>query len=103
MLLPSVCRSLTEPRPGIWIRRLPLYLIREMPEAARKEAGAGTPLLVETWWAGLMVSVAPVCDGGAEVHEGALGDVFGDFGGEGVVLALTGVEGFVEILPGWPR
>ena len=68
-----------------------------------ERAGAGTPLLVETWWAGLMVSVAPVSDGGAEVHEGALGDVFGDFGGEGVVLALTGVEGFIEILPGWPR
>ena len=65
------------------IRRLPLYLTWEMPEAARKRAGAGAALLVETGRAGLMVSVAPVFDGGAKVHEGALGDPTGHGGGEG--------------------
>ena len=49
-----------------------------------------------------MVSVAPVFDGCAEVHEGAFGDAAGHGGGEWVILVLAGVENFVEILPGRP-
>ena len=68
-----------------------------------ERAGAGAALLVETGLAGLMASVAPIFDGGAKVHEGALGDPTGHGGGEGVVLTLARVEGFVEVLPGRPR
>ena len=65
-------------------------------------AGAGKTFLVETWRAGFMVSVAPVLDGGAKVHEGAFGDSAGYFGYEGVILAFVGVEIFVEVLPRRP-
>ena len=49
-----------------------------------------------------MVSVAPVLDGGAKIHEGAFGDSAGYFGYEGVILAFVGVEIFVEVLPRRP-
>ena len=52
--------------------------------------------------AGFMVSVAPVLDGGAKVHESAFGDAVGDCGDEGVILAFAGIEGFVEVLPRGP-
>ena len=65
-------------------------------------AGAGKTFLVETWRAGFMVSVAPVLDGGAKVHEGAFGDSAGYCGYEGVILAFAGVEGFVKVLPRGP-
>ena len=67
-----------------------------------ERAGTCTPLLVEPGRASLMVSVAPVFDGCAEVHEGAFGDAAGHGGGEWVILVLAGVESFVEILPGRP-
>ena len=46
-----------------------------------------------------MAGVAPVGDGVAEVAEGALGDTVGDFGDEGEVFTLDGVELFGDVLP----
>ena len=49
-----------------------------------------------------MARVAPVSQGGPEVHEGSILHAAGDFAGERVVLALGRVECLVEILPGRP-
>ena len=49
-----------------------------------------------------MAGVAPVLDRSAEIHEGALLHTTRNICDERVVLALAGVEAFVQVLPGRP-
>ena len=87
-----------------WQPDAPLAVVLDLGHAGggAERAGAGKTFLVETWWAGFMISVAPILDGGAEVHEGAFGDSAGYYGYEEVILAFAGVEGFVKVLPRRP-
>ena len=70
--------------------------------ARAERARSGPELLSEPGRSCRMVGVAPVPERGAEVHERALLDTAGYLTDERIVLALGGVEGFVEVLPGGP-
>ena len=59
-------------------------------------------LLAKDRTPGFQVGIEPVPEGVSEVHERAFGDAAGNFGHERVVLLFAGIEGLVEVLPGWP-
>ena len=85
-----------EPMTGRRMRRFAVVSYLGHAGGGPEGACACEALFSEHWSSGLEVGVEPVSERVAEVHESTFGDTAGHLGYEGVVLFLTGVEGFVE-------